>query len=58
MAILYAMTDEYHQMFSKGRTPSLVDIFLFDNLGALIGLWLAGRMLPVNENRGVSDPAA
>lgn len=44
LAILYAMTDEYHQTFSKGRMPSLVDVFVFDTLGALTGLWLAHRV--------------
>ena len=40
-AILYAMTDEYHQSFVTGRFPSAWDVFIFDNLGALIGLSIA-----------------
>lgn len=36
MALAYSATDEFHQSFVPGRTPSLTDVFLFDNLGALI----------------------
>jgi VanZ family protein len=43
LAILYALTDEYHQSFTPGRFPSLVDVFVFDTLGALFGLWLAAK---------------
>ena len=41
MAILYACTDEFHQTFTLGRHPSVLDVLIFDNLGALISLWLA-----------------
>ena len=41
-AVLYAMTDEFHQSFSAGRHPSIWDVLIFDNLGALISLWIAG----------------
>lgn len=40
LAVLYAMTDEYHQSFTAGRHPSVWDVLIFDNLGALITLWL------------------
>ena len=42
-AILYAMTDEYHQSFVIGRNPSVWDVAVFDNLGALITLGVAGK---------------
>ena len=42
MAILYAVTDEFHQSFVPGRSPSIWDVLLFDNLGALIGIGLLG----------------
>lgn len=42
-AILYAMTDEYHQSFVTGRYPSVWDVFVFDNLGALIALGITGN---------------
>lgn len=44
-AILYAITDEFHQLFVPGRFSSVWDVLIFDNLGALISLWLA------NQNR-------
>ncbi|MBL8091572.1 MAG: VanZ family protein [Anaerolineales bacterium] len=40
LALLYSLTDEYHQSFVPGRTPSLIDVFVFDNLGAMIALFL------------------
>lgn len=43
MALLYAVTDEYHQSFVLGRSPSVGDVLIFDNLGALIALWLVSR---------------
>ena len=42
LALLYAATDEFHQSFVAGRTPSIWDVLVFDNLGALTTLWLAG----------------
>jgi VanZ family protein len=41
-ALFYAVTDEYHQSFVSGRHPSIWDVLIFDNLGAFLGLWLAG----------------
>jgi VanZ family protein len=38
LSILYAFSDEFHQSFTTGRQPSLRDVFLFDGLGAVIGL--------------------
>jgi len=49
MSIIYALSDEYHQMFTKLRHPSLVDVALFDNLGVLLGLWLSGKWLQTEE---------
>jgi VanZ family protein len=42
-AILYAATDEFHQSFVPGRHASPVDVLLFDNLGAMITLFLHYR---------------
>ena len=46
-AVLYSLTDEFHQLFVPGRTPSLIDVFVFDNIGAMIALlihnWWSGR---------------
>ena len=40
LALAYAVTDELHQSFTPGRYPSAWDVLIFDNLGALIALWL------------------
>jgi len=43
LAVLYALVDEFHQSFVPGRHPSLVDVFLFDGVGAALALlfyWL------------------
>lgn len=45
LAIVYALTDEYHQRFVFGRHSTIWDVLIFDNLGALIGLWLMHRAL-------------
>ena len=42
LAVGYAATDEFHQSFTSGRHPSAWDILVFDNLGALVGLWVLG----------------
>ncbi len=38
-AVVYACTDEFHQMFRGGRTPQFMDIGI-DSLGALFGIAL------------------
>ena len=38
LAIVFSMTDEYHQSFVPGRHPSVFDVLIFDNFGALIAL--------------------
>ena len=43
LAILYALTDEFHQSFVAGRHPTLWDVWIFDNAGALISLWALTR---------------
>jgi len=45
LAILYAITDEYHQSFVPYRGPSIWDVLIFDNLGALISIWLTHRYM-------------
>ena len=42
LALVYASTDELHQRFVPGRHGSLLDILVFDGLGAALGalaLW-------------------
>lgn len=42
LSVLYALSDEYHQIFVPGRNGTLVDL-LVDASGALIGLLLFWR---------------
>lgn len=37
-ALLYSATDEFHQSFVPGRHASIFDIFMFDNIGAILAL--------------------
>ncbi len=47
VAVLYALTDEFHQSFVPGRHPALFDAFIFDGGGAalalLISVWWSRR---------------
>ena len=45
LALLYALTDEFHQSFVPGRHSTIWDVIIFDNLGALISLWIVDRQL-------------
>ena len=40
-AVLYAVSDEFHQSFVPGRHPSWVDALVIDGSGAAIALGLA-----------------
>jgi VanZ family protein len=57
MAVLYALTDEFHQSFVPGRHPSLFDALFFDALGALIALVLVSRFLK-SKRPGQKGPVA
>ncbi len=54
LASLYAMTDEFHQRFTAGRSPSMGDVGI-DSLGAIAGAiiwnWISGP-------RGNREPAS
>lgn len=41
LAVLYAVSDEYHQTFVAGRNGTAVDV-LVDSAGAAVGLAVAG----------------
>jgi VanZ family protein len=43
LAILYAITDEFHQGFVSSRHPSVWDVMVFDNLGTIAALFLYYR---------------
>jgi len=50
LAVLYALTDEYHQSFVAGRHPSIWDVILFDNFGAILALcFISWRSRPVGQ---------
>ena len=38
LALIYAMSDEFHQRFTPGRHSSIVDVLLYDGGGAGLGL--------------------
>ena len=40
LAVVYAISDEFHQSFVPGRHPSPLDVALFDATGAAITLWI------------------
>jgi VanZ family protein len=40
LAVLFSATDEFHQSFVPGRHPSMTDVLVFDNFGALFALLL------------------
>ena len=42
MAVLYSVTDEFHQSFTPGRHPTVADVMI-DAIGAAVALVLAGR---------------
>ena len=55
LAILYASTDEYHQIFTPGRHPSVWDVLIFDNIGSLLGLWVFSRFQKQNDQAEAPD---
>ena len=40
LAVLFAITDEFHQSFTPGRNPSVWDVLVYDNFGAIAGAWI------------------
>jgi len=38
MALIFSATDEFHQSFVSGRHASVLDVLVFDNIGAIIVL--------------------
>ena len=55
LAILYALTDEYHQSFVAGRHSTIWDVVIFDNIGTLIGLWVSTRFKNRNDQANLPD---
>ncbi len=40
LAVLYALSDEFHQSFVAGRGATIWDVILYDATGAALALWL------------------
>ena len=40
MAVIFAVSDEFHQSFTPGRNPSIWDVMIYDNFGAIAGVWI------------------
>jgi VanZ family protein len=43
LVLMYAATDEFHQSFVPGRHPTIWDVIIFDNIGALLAIWSVNR---------------
>ena len=46
ICFLYAITDEFHQIFIQGRTPQITDV-LIDTLGSIIG----AKIYPIIDSK-------
>lgn len=44
-AVVYAITDEYHQSFVPGRHPSWLDALVIDGSGAAISLFVLSKFI-------------
>jgi len=53
LAVLYSATDEFHQSFVPGRHAALTDVLVFDNLGAMITLFLHYRFYGANHEKEI-----
>ena len=51
LAVLFALSDEFHQPFTPGRNPSLVDVFVFDGGGAALGLGIMAAWLKYQQRK-------
>ena len=54
LAVLYALSDEYHQSFTPGRRPSLLDVGI-DGLGAAAAMFLVARYSPNSSSKSSSS---
>lgn len=50
MAILYGISDEFHQSFTPGRDPRARDV-IFDTIGASLAIYLIWNYLPKAPKR-------
>lgn len=52
LAILYAISDEYHQSWTPGRVPAPTDV-LIDTAGAITALWIVAPWLQRRMERSI-----
>jgi VanZ family protein len=52
LALLYALSDEFHQSFVPGRSPSWIDIIV-DGLGASTAAFLWARYSPNSNSKPI-----
>jgi len=45
IAVLYGMTDEFHQSFTPGRESRIRDVG-FDTIGAILAIYILWKLLP------------
>ena len=45
LAIMYGMSDEFHQSFTPGREPKVRDVVI-DSFGSMISMYLVLKILP------------
>jgi hypothetical protein len=50
LAVLYATSDELHQLYTPGRHSSLIDVCI-DGMGAATGVWLWIKLRGIMEIR-------
>ncbi|GAB1472510.1 VanZ family protein [Chloroflexota bacterium] len=53
LAVLYSATDEFHQSFVSGRGASVIDVMVFDNLGAIFALFLHRKIYKADSEEEV-----
>jgi VanZ family protein len=51
LAVLYAASDEFHQSFVSGRHPSIFDVMIFDNFGALAALFFYSHYRSMKDSK-------
>lgn len=52
IGVIYAISDEIHQMFSGGRTPAIKDVFI-DSFGVLFGSFIVVLIYKVVKRKGI-----
>lgn len=52
--IVYAISDEIHQMFIAGRTAKPTDVFI-DTLGVILGIVITMLILKITSNRNKKE---